>query len=39
MLFLAMVNLNFERNFIRNQNGTDKTNSISENLSKIGTSF
>ena len=30
---------NFERNFINNQNGTDKTNTISENPTKIEASF
>ena len=29
------MNKNFERNFISNQNGTDKTNSILENPTKI----
>ena len=35
MLFWAMVNKNFERNVNSNRNGTDKINSISENLTKI----
>ena len=29
------MNYNFKRNFINNQNGTDKTNSKSENPTKI----
>ena len=39
MLFSAMVNKNFERNINSNQNGTDKINSISENVTKIKVSF
>ena len=35
MLFWAMVNKNFEQNVNMNRNGTDKINSISENLTKI----
>ena len=33
------MNQNFERNFISNQNGTDKTNPISENLFEIKVTF
>ena len=39
MLFKAMMNCNIERNFISNQNGAYKTNSISENMSTIEVSF
>ena len=34
-----MMNKNFEQDFISNQNGTDKVNVISENMTKIWVSF